>query len=580
MKLDNSRQKIKELVENRENLDDTERLHRLFDVMWEWRMIDSPEFATHVGYPGQNHRWSDNSLEAIALRHEDQKQFLSAPQTIDSGNLDEADALEYELTQKRLEITIEGYQFKSEYMPVTQIRGVQQSTPNLLSIMPASTVEDYENIIARLNALPLVIDQTIELMNMGLAAGITPTRITLRDVPQQFKSLIADDPMTSPMLAAFQKFPAAIPLKTQERLSNEGAQALTGVVYPALNKLHDYYVETYMPQTRETVGFSVFPDGDAWYAYTVRQYTTTDLTPQEVHEIGLAEVERIHGEMEQVIKDAEFQGSFDDFCQFLRTDPQFYFETVEELMMTYRDISKRADPELIKLFGLLPRLPYGVKPIPAHAEKSQTMAYYQPGSLEGRRPGYFCANTYDLKGRPKWELEALTLHEAVPGHHLQLALVQELEGVHDLRKYSSYTAYVEGWALYAESLGEQMGFYQDPYSRFGQLTYEMWRSVRLVLDTGIHAHGWSRQQAIDFFKQHTARAEHDIIVEVDRYMVWPGQALAYKIGELKIKELRAYAEKKLRAKFDVRAFHDTLLGNGSLPLDVLEARMKKWVEEQ
>jgi uncharacterized protein (DUF885 family) len=305
--------------------------------------------------------------------------------------------------------------------------------------------------------------------------------------------------------------------------------------------------------------------------------TTTDLTPKEIHEIGLREVERIRGEMEAVIEESGFEGTFQEFLEFLRTDERFFFDTAEELLTTYRDIAKRVDPKLVEQFGTLPRLPYGVTPVPDYAAESQTTAYYQPGSLEAGRPGYFNANTYDLKSRPSWEMEALTLHEAVPGHHLQISLAQELEDVPEFRKQMGTTAFVEGWALYAESLGEEMGFYQDPYSKFGQLTYEMWRAIRLVVDTGIHSLGWSRERAIEMFERNTGKARHDIEVEVDRYIVWPGQALAYKIGELKIKELRAFAEEELGERFDVRELHDRILENGAVPLDVLETHIRDWV---
>ena len=322
------------------------------------------------------------------------------------------------------------------------------------------------------------------------------------------------------------------------------------------------------------------PDGQDWYAFRVRQMTTTDMTPQEIHDLGLSEVARIRAQMDRVIEESGFEGSFEDFTEFLRTDAQFYFDQPEELLAAYRDISKRADPELVKLFGKLPRLPYGVVPVPSYAEKSQTTAYYQQGSLEAGRPGNFYANTYDLKTRPKWEMEALTLHEAVPGHHLQISIAQELEDLPWFRRFGGETAFVEGWGLYSESLGEEMGFYKDPYSKFGQLTYEIWRAIRLVVDTGMHALGWTRQEAIDFFKANTGKTEHDIVVEVDRYIVWPGQALAYKIGELKIKELRAMAKDELGDAFDIRAFHDQVLGNGALPLRVLETHIKEWVASQ
>jgi len=288
-------------------------------------------------------------------------------------------------------------------------------------------------------------------------------------------------------------------------------------------------------------------------------------------------VKRIRSEMDSLIKSTGFKGGFPEFAEFLRTDPQFYFETAEELLDAYRVIAKKIDPELPRFFGQLPRLPYGILPVPAYDEKTQTTAYYMRGSVETGRPGYFYANTYNLKSRPKWEMEALTIHEAVPGHHLQIALSQELEDVSEFRKYTSYTAFVEGWGLYSESLGGEMGFYKDPYSKFGQLTYEMWRAIRLVVDTGIHGMGWSRQQAIDYFKENAAKTEHDITVEVDRYIAWPGQALAYKIGELKIKELRAKAENILGENFDIRKFHDAVLENGAIPLEVLEEKIEAWI---
>jgi uncharacterized protein (DUF885 family) len=425
-----------------------------------------------------------------------------------------------------------------------------------------------------------VIDQTIALLDKGLQEGITPPRVTLREVPAQAGSLIVDDPLTSPMLKAFQKFPSTIPAAEQERLKSAAVQAFREQVAPAFQKLQSYLANTYVPAARESIAMSDLPDGKAWYAYNVRQQTTTDLTPEQIHQIGLAEVKRIHRQMEELMAKTGFKGGLQEFFTFLRTDPRFFYDKPEDLLAGYRDIAKRIDPELVKLFGKLPRLPYGVVPVPSYSEKSQTTAYYENGSLEAGRPGWFNANTYDLKSRPKWEMEALTAHEAVPGHHLQLSLAQELEDVPQWRRYDDYTAFVEGWGLYAESLGDEIGLYKDPYSKFGQLTYEMWRAVRLVVDTGLHTKGWTRQQAIDYFKANAGKAEHDIEVEVDRYIVWPGQALAYKIGELKLKELRAEAEKDLGAKFDVRAFHDQVLGNGALPLDVLEKNVKAWVAQE
>ena len=558
---------------------ESERLQKLFDLTWNYVLHSSPELATYIGYPGLNDRWSDSSFEAIDFGRTTGRKILEATLSIDRSKLTPAEQVNYDLARRRMERQIEGDRFHDEYMAINQVSGVQQGIPQLLAIMPAASVQDYENILARMRGVPRVIDQTIALLDKGLAEGITPPRITLRDVPAQVGNLLVDDPMQSPVLRAFQKLPAAIPPAEQERLKGEGVRAFNEQVVPALRKLRSYLANTYLPASRDSIAMSALPDGKAWYAFNVSDQTTTNLTPEQIHQIGLAEVARIRKQMDELIASTGFKGSFAEFLTFLRTDPRFYYDKPEDLLTGYRDISKRIDPELVKLFGKLPRLPYGVIPIPSYAEKSQTTAYYDAGSLEAGRPGYFYANTYDLKSRPKWEMEALTAHEAVPGHHLQISIAQELEGVPEWRRYAGYTAFSEGWGLYAESLGPELGLYKDPYSKFGQLTYEMWRAVRLVVDTGMHAKGWTRQQAIDYFKANAGKAEHDIEVEVDRYIVWPGQALAYKIGELKIKELRAHAEKELGPKFDVRAFHDRVLGTGALPLDLLEENVKAWVAE-
>jgi uncharacterized protein (DUF885 family) len=556
------------------------RLQKLFDLSWDYVMHSSPEFATTVGYPGLNDRWSDSSPESIEFGRATSRKILRAIESIDRSQLTPAEQVNFDLARRRMQRGIEGEKFHGEYQQINQVGGPQQDVPQLLSFMPASNVKDYENIIARLRGIPTVLDQTTALLNKGLAEGITPPRITLRDVPAQVGSLLVDDPLKSPMLKAFEKFPASIPAAEQERLKGEAVKAFNEQVAPAYRKLQSYLANTYLPASRDSIAMSDLPNGRAWYAYNVSNQTTTDLTPEQIHQIGLSEVKRIRGQMDALIASTGFKGSFEEFLTFLRTDPRFFYDKPEDLLMGYRDIAKRIDPGLVKLFGKLPRLPYGVIPVPSYSEKSQTTAYYNDGSAAAGRPGYFYANTYDLKSRPKWEMEALTLHEAVPGHHLQISLAQELENVPQWRRYDNYTAFVEGWGLYAESLGSDLGLYEDPYSKFGQLTYEVWRAIRLVVDTGMHTMGWTRQQAIDYFKANSAKAEHDIEVEVDRYIVWPGQALAYKIGELKIKELRAYAEKELGPKFDVRTFHDHVLGNGALPLDLLEKNIKAWVAEE
>ena len=541
-------------------------------------MLESPEFATMVGYPGQNDRWTDESLEAIAARKRELPAALKALDSVDRARLNPSDQLNYDLFRKNTEQAIEGGRFKGEYLPVTQLDGPQQETADILDLSPHGTVKDYEDILARLNGLPRLLEQTVVLMNKGLESGVTPPRITLRDVPRQIEAQMAADPATNALLKPFYEFPAGIPEMERERLRQSAAIVLKEKVIPAFGKLCDFFTNTYLPGTRETIALSALPDGQAWYAYNLRVQTTTSLTPEQIHALGLSEVKRIRGQMDKII--AQTGLSFPEFSKFLRTDPRFFYTDAESLLSGYRDIAKRADPELARLFGKLPRLPYGVKAVPAAAARSQTAAYYEPGSPQAGRPGWFVANTYALGSRPKWEMVALTLHEAVPGHHLQISLAEEMEAAPEFRKYGGYTAFSEGWGLYSEGLGDEMGLYNDPYVKYGQLTFEMWRAIRLVLDTGIHALGWGRQQAIDYFLSNASRAEHDIIVEVDRYIVWPGQATAYKIGEMKLKELRAYATKELGASFDIRQFHDEVLGNGALPLDVLEKSIKEWVGQK
>lgn len=556
------------------------RLARLFQTRWEESMADNPEFATEAGYPGQNARWSDLSPEALARRKASPRVPLQVLEGINRARLTPGEQVNFDLFKLDLTQALAGARFPEELAPINQMGGVPQEVAQILEMMPAARRADFDDMLARLRAVPRLIEQTMALMRRGLREGVTPPRITLRDVPDQVRSQMTNDRAKSPLMQSFETFPADIPESERKALRNEAWKIIQSEIIPAFAKLHEFLVGDYIPHSRESIGASALPNGAEWYAYLVQRSTTTTLTPKEIHAIGLSEVKRIRGEMEAVIRKVGYSGDFAAFCQFLRTDRQFFYTDAESLLRGYRDISKRVDPELVKLFGRLPQLTYGVVPVPSYAEKSQTTAYYQPGSLRAGRPGNFFANTYALETRPKWEMEALTLHEAVPGHHLQIGIAQELEGQPEFRKYGGYTAFIEGWGLYAESLGEEMGFYRDPYSKFGQLTYEMWRAVRLVVDTGMHSMGWSRQQAIDYFKSNSSKSEHDITVEIDRYIVWPGQALAYKLGELKLKELRAHARKELGDGFDVRAFHDQVLGSGALPLGVLDARIRDWVSAQ
>jgi len=566
-------------------------LRAQLDRDWKYWMIEYPELATEVGYPGQNGRWTDYSDAGVDRRAQYLKDSLRRLASIDHGQLAAEDQLTADLYRDLLSTAVAGLDLQNDalpirgvvphnlLMPTNQLEGIQQGVPRTIALMPRATREDYENIVSRLRSVAVLVGHTIALMERGAAAGVTPPRIALRDVPAQLTGQLVDDPLKSPLLAAFTDVPLSIPEADRVRLNREAVEAYRQSVAPAFARLRDFIVSRYLPACRETTAATSLPNGASLYAYNVRWHTTTTRTPQEIHAIGLAEVRRIRAEMDAVIAASGFTGSFQEFVAFLRSDPRFYFTDAGALLAAYRDIAKRADPELARLFGRLPQTPYGVKPVPDAVAPSQTTAYYDSGSFVAGRPGNMFANTYKLDARPKWEMEALTLHEAVPGHHLQISLAQEREDLPEFRKHSSVTAFVEGWGLYAESLGEDMGFYQDPYSKFGQLTYEMWRAVRLVVDTGLHTMGWSRDQALAVFRENLAKTEQDIVVEVDRYIVWPGQALGYKMGGLKLRELRTNAERALGPRFNIRQFHDVVLGQGAVPLDALERQVQVWIAQ-
>jgi uncharacterized protein (DUF885 family) len=503
-----------------------------------------------------------------------------------------SEQLNFNLYLELLETAAEGLQYGDDpfpfrnvvprnlWMPLNQMGGLQQDAPDTMAMQPHQSVAEYETILTRLAALPAAVEQQLALLQEGLERGYTPPKITLRDVPKQIADINPTDTLASPLLQAFREFPPNFPEADRSRMIEKAKSIYTASVAPAFRKLRDYLTATYLPACRENIAATALPNGAAAYAFHVRWQTTTNLSPQQIHEIGLAEVKRIRSEMDKVIASTKFQGSFHDFTEFLRNDARFYYDKPDDLVNGYRIIAKRIDPGLAHLFGKLPRLPYGVCPIPDFKAPSQTTAYYQPGSPSAGRPGCYFVNTYNLHARPKYEMEALSLHEAVPGHHLQISLAQEMENTPEFRKHVGYSAFVEGWALYSEGLGEDLGLYTDPYSKFGQLSYEMWRAVRLVVDTGMHSMNWTREQAIQFFKDNTGKTDQDITVEVDRYIVWPGQALAYKLGQLKIRELRAGAERRLGAKFNVRTFHDAVLEQGALPLSLLEPHIRRWIEAQ
>lgn len=560
------------------NKESTE-LEAVVKKYWEWRLREFPEFSTWTGDNRYNHKFTDLSLEAIERRQSDERHMLEQVKNIDPSGLSGQDVLSHALLLWDLSLAVSAQQFPP-VMLLTQISGPQLMFPQLVSVTSFQTLTDYNNYCARLAAFPVYLEQVAGLLRHGIELGWVQPNGPLSGVPGQINGQIVSDIEKSPLYTPFLRMPDTVTEKERHRMKSEANKLITDLVFPAMNRFRDFITDIYMPAGDRSPGVSALPNGEAYYAHCVREYTTTDLQVSEIHNTGVREVERIRVLMHGVIRETGFKGSLQEFVDFLRTDPQFYFSKSEDLVVAYRDIAKRADAELPALFSELPRLPYGVRAFPDFEAPNQVTAMYYPGAADGSRAGYFMVNTYRPDIRPKYEMETLTLHEAVPGHHLQIARAQELRHLPDFRRNGSYTAFIEGWALYAESLGRQMGFYSDPYARFGQLMYEMWRACRLVVDTGIHSLGWSRQRSIDYIRENTAKTEQEIAVEVDRYIVLPGQALAYKVGELAIRELRASAEKMLGKSFDIRTFHNALLDNGPLPLSILKNQMEEWIKGQ
>ncbi len=559
--------------------DATSDFAALLEEHWEWTLRNSPTFASSLGDHRYDDRWRDESLAAYETRHDERKEFLRRLYAIERAALSDADRLNYELFRRELQDDVDLYQFGGHLMPFFHRGGVQnlENTTNRLRLQ---TLQDFENWLARMGKVDELIDQRIKLAEAGRKADIIAPKVLMQRITSQLSLQLVENAEDSPFYRVFQDMPNSIPAEEQERLRSAARETIEDTVLPAYRKLDRYFNDRYLPASRDSIGKSALPNGKAWYEHLARSFTTTRMTPDEIHRVGLNEVKRIRGEMQEIISEVEFEGSFADFLLFLRTDPRFYFDNPDDLYEAYLATCKRIDPELVTLFGVLPRMPYGLKPIPDSIAPDTTTAYYSQPAADGSRAGIYWVNLYKPEVRPKYEIEVLSVHEAMPGHHLQIALQQELEDIPNFRRFNGFTAFVEGWGLYSERLGYDLGLYKDPYSRFGQLTYDMWRAVRLVVDTGIHYKGWTRRQAIDFFKDNAAKTEHDIVNEIDRYIAMPGQALAYKIGQQKIIALRERAERQLGESFDIRAFHDELLGAGALPLDILEQRMDTWLASQ
>lgn len=555
------------------------QLHSLFDREWAWDLKDDPRAATFRG-GGQNDRWADHSLAAWAKREQHFAEVLQDLAKIDASQLPPDEKLNYELFRRLYGDRVELLRFNAHLRPLDQLNyssGVLTAN-EVAGLISFDSIDDYRDWIARMRGMGAYIDQTIELLRAGIREKNVQPRIIVERVLEQLQGHLVEDPTASPFFLPFKRFPDAVSDAQQTELLREAKAAIDTVVVPAYQRLKKFLAILYLPASRSTVGIWDSPQGDAFYRSRVQWHTTTQLSPDEIHEIGVKEVARIRGEMDKIIGQVEFKGSFEEFLHYLRTDARFRYDNGEDLLQAYMVMAKRIDPLLPEYFGKLPRTPYGVRPIPAGNAPYTTTAYYQPLSADGRRAGYYYVNLYRPEQRPTYEIPVLTIHEAVPGHHLQFALAMEAGERPRFRGEFDATAFVEGWGLYAESLGNEMGLYADPYDKFGQLTYEMWRAVRLVVDTGMHAKHWTRERAIDYFKANAAKSELDIVNEVDRYIAWPGQATAYKIGELKIKELRNKAQQALGEKFDLRSFHDTVLASGPVPLDVLEGKMGKWID--
>jgi uncharacterized protein (DUF885 family) len=553
-----------------------EALHHLFDQDWEYQMAHNPVRASLLGDRRWNDKWPDVSLPSLHDQYQHARDTLTALHQIERAQLSKEDQLNYEVFDYNQRDFAEGEQHKWFLVRTNTFNGIQ-TVEGLVNSLRFETVKDYEDWIARMHNFPTYMDQNIALMREGIHDKVVLPKVIGEKVLTQLNGMDWQDATKHGFYKPFKKLPSSFSEADKQRLDTTARSAIQSDVLPAYQRLRDFMQKEYLPASFEQVGAWQVPNGGPTYAYLAQSMTTTNNTPEQIHEIGLAEVKRIGAEMEKVKSQAGFQGTMKEFFQFLRTDPRFYTNKEDDLLEYTRALAKTIDPTLIKLFRTFPRLPYGVQPAPKEIAPGMPAAYASAAAPDGSRPGYFYINTYKPETRPKYEITSLILHEAVPGHTFQGGIAIELKDLPKFRRYGGYSAYAEGWALYCESLGDELGLYDDPYVRFGKLSNEMWRAVRLVVDTGMHQKHWTRQQAIDYFLANVATSEYNATSEVDRYISWPGQALAYKMGELKIKALRERATKELGSSFDIRDFHDAVLLEGPLPLTVLESQVNAWI---
>ncbi|MDV6032795.1 MAG: DUF885 domain-containing protein [Phycisphaera sp. RhM] len=557
-----------------------ETLRALMDQVWEFELDEYPLLATDVGDLRGQDRLARNTPADLQRRQLARAGFLKSLDAIDLTSLDAEDQVDVDLLRRKLETEQTDYQLGLHLMPINNREGFHIGLPELPRQMNPDSRQDMENYIARLNQFPRYVAEQIALLRQGIDAGLTQPAIIMRDSVRQAQAHVVDDPEESLFLTNLaEESIAKLSEKDWDELRPKVVNAIRHSVIPAYRDFAEFLKTTYVPACRGSIAARSLPGGQALYQAQIRKFTTLEMTPDELHQTGIRENARIRSQMEAIKDRVKFDGDLQAFLKHLRTDPKFYPKTKEELLKEVAYILKQADGRLPNLFGKLPRTPYGIREVPDYVAPQTTSAYYWPPATDGTRGGFYYVNTYNLSARPLYQLEALSFHEAVPGHHLQLALQAELEGLHPIRKQSNFTAFIEGWALYSEKLGGELGFYKDPYQEFGRLSMEAWRASRLVVDTGIHAKGWTRQQAITYMQENTALSEHNIVAEVDRYIGWPGQALGYKVGELFITELRERAEKQLGEAFDVRQFHDAVLSSGSIPLPVLKRKIERFIEQ-
>tara|TARA_B110000014_G_scaffold233628_1_gene197052 strand:- start:481 stop:2241 length:1761 start_codon:yes stop_codon:yes gene_type:complete len=560
--------------------DNTNELYQIFSDARQYELDTNPISATYAGNHKLNDRMPSVSNEQMDKNLNFLKSIILRLEMIQLNTLSKKDKINHKIFYRIVNSKIKSIEYKDYYMPFNADSGFHTGLARLYKAMPFKTVKNYQDYISRLLDFPRYFDEQISNMALGIKTGISIPKIVLEGYEVTIKTHVVDSYEESVFFEPFQSFPNSFTTEQQVAIRKQGQQAVMNGAVKAYASFLDFFLNQYYPNARKSLGASELPGGIDYYKFKIEHFTTLNLSAQEIHKIGLNEVSRIRNEMEAVIKSVNFKGSFSDFLNFLRTDPQFYATTSKDLLKEASYIAKRIDAKLPTLFNKLPRLPYGVAPVPEDLAPKYTGGRYVGPAEGSKEPGYYWVNTYKLDVRPLYNLEALTLHEGVPGHHLQNSIASEIDDLPEFRKDLYLSAFGEGWGLYSEYLGIEAGFYTDPYSNFGRLTYEMWRACRLVVDTGIHAMGWSRQRVINYLSDNTALPIHECTTETDRYIAWPGQALSYKIGELKIKELRKFAEKELGKEFDVRNFHDTVLGSGSVPLNVLEDQVKDWVASQ